>query len=55
MQSLRRGYNLLDVPVKVGQGRATMDANQMLRDYFAFLPRLEQEFRRKDETFTSLS
>ena len=55
MQSLRRGYNLLDVPVKIGQGRATMDANQMLRDYFAFLPRLEQEFRRKDETFTSLS
>ena len=50
MLSLRIGYNRLQMPVKIGPSQETIDPKEMLRNYFAFLPVIEEEFRRVDET-----
>jgi hypothetical protein len=49
LQALRKQYNRLHMPVQIGQRPETQDPQQMLRDYLAFLPLLDENFRRADQ------
>jgi len=47
IDSLKRGYNIMNKPIQIGNNVETLDTHQLMQNYLSYLPLLEKDFATK--------